>query len=141
MLAALLKNISDESKKILFIGFTVSIGITLPILIACITIVFMNSKEVSVKTDSLEFELSGQAKQLKAVDDNSSQKFQEEFNNLKKDFNDLKEQAKKKKVLKVLSPEIEKVDSRVEQAEIRLGDVNQSSAQLKEFVEDAIATP
>lgn len=134
-------NSSAETKKILIIGLTASVGVSLPIAIVCLTFVLGSNKEVSVKTNSYQFELSGQEQELKAVNDNSNEKLEEEYKKLKRDFNDFKQQAKNKNVDQVLSLEIEKLDSTIQQTEIRLEDVTESSEQYKDFVENVIAEP
>lgn len=141
MLAGIVNNFSQETKKILLIGILFVIGISVPTVIICVTIISLNSKELSLTTDSMQLQFSGEASELTAVDDISNQKLQEDFNKLKKDFTELKQQAKKKKVLNAIHTQIDKIDDSVGKTELRLNDAAESSKELNKFVESAIAEP
>ena len=131
----IVKDFSPNTKIVLSIGI-IGVVIQLPI---CIVLIVLNSGDLSLSTDNIDLELNNKATELTAVDNSSTEKLEQEFNKLKQDYLKLKEQAKKKKLLKVLSPELEQIDDSVEQTELRLQDATQSSEQLNEFVESAIA--
>ena len=111
--------------------------LTIPV---CVTIVAVNSKDLSLTTDSVQIGQSGKGENLTAVDESNNQKFEQEFKKLTEELEQLKQAAKKKKVDKVLSPQLDKIEQSVDAAEIRLQDVKQSSEQLKEFVEGAMSS-
>lgn len=141
MLGKLLEGIEPKAKTIILGVFTTGIAgaiLTIPV---CVTIVAVNSKNLSLKTDSVQIGLSGKGEKLTAVDQSNKQKFEQEFKKLKDELKQLKQAAKKKKVDQVLSPELDKIEQSVDAAEIRLQDVKKSSEEVKEFVEEAIAEP
>ena len=133
----ILKDFSPNTKIVLSIGI-IGVVIQLPV---CIVLIVLNSGDLSLSTDNIDLELNNKATELTAVDNSSTEKLEQEFNKLKQDYLKLKEQAKKKKVLKVLSTELEQIDSSVKLTEKRLIDANESSEQLNNFVEKAIAEP
>lgn len=131
----ILKDFSPNTKLVLIIGL-VGVVIQIPV---CTVLIVLNSGDLSLSTENIDLELNNKATELTAVDNSSTEKLEQEFNKLKQDYLKLKEQAKKKKLLKVLSPELKEIDNSVEQTELRLQDATQSSEQLNEFVESAIA--
>ena len=141
MLGKVLEGIEPKAKTIILGLLCAGIAgaiLTIPV---CLTIVAVNSKDLSVKTNSVQIGLSGKGEELTAVDQSNNQKFEQEFKNLKEELKQLKQVAKKKRVGKVLSPQLNKIDQSVDAAEIRLKDVKKSSEDVKEFVEEAIAEP
>lgn len=139
MLDTVTNKISNRSKTIILICLGAGAGLAIATVPICLTIISLNSDRVNLKTSSVEIELSGKGKQLTAVDDSFNKKLESDFNQLKQELNNLKNQAKKKKVDRVLAPELKRVEQKVDQTEIRLHDATESSEELKEFVEDAIA--
>ncbi len=133
----IVKDFSPNTKLVLIIGL-VGVVIQIPV---CTVLIVLNSGDLSLSTDNIDLELNNKATELTAVDNSSTEKLEQEFNKLKQDLSILKEQAKKKKVLKVLSTELEQIDSSVKLTEKRLIDANESSEQLNDFVEKAIAEP
>lgn len=133
----LFNKISDRSKLILVgsLGFAIA---TLPFTFA---LIILNSSVLSLKTNTVEFEVSGRGRDLTAVNTDQHNKLQQDFNQLKHDFNELNKAAKQKRVDKVLRPQLNAVDKSVDNTEDRLTDIQETSEQLKEFVEEAIAEP
>ena len=141
MFGKLLEGIEPKEKTIILGVFCTGIAgaiLTVPV---CLTVVAVNSKNLSFKTNSVQIGLSGKGEELTAVDELNNQKFEQEFEKLKEELNQLKEAAKKKKVDRVLSPQLDKLEQSVDVAEIRLQDVKKSSEEVKEFVKEAIIEP
>ena len=133
----LFNKISDRSKLILVgsLGFAIA---TLPL---SITMIIMNSTVLSLKTDSVEFEVSGKGKELTAVSAEQHSKLQQDFNRLKQNFDELNRAAKSKNVDRVLRPQLNAVGESVDNTKIRLNDVQESNEQLNDFVEETIIEP
>lgn len=137
MLNEILENIPVKGKNILLYG----LGLAIPTIPICITLVVINSSKLNFKTEKVQIELSSKGEDLTAVDELNNQKFEKEFNKLTQEIKQLKLAAKQKKVDKVLSPQLDKIEQSVDAAEIRLKDVKQSSEELNNFVEEAMTEP
>ena len=128
----ILDKLSDKGKIVLFAGLAIALA-TLPTAVA---LVLINSGSIEYKTEDTEINLKG--KELTAINNENTKKLQEQIDKLIEANRELAEAAKRKKVDKVLKPQIDKVEQAVVESEIRLEDVSDSQSELKDFVEKKI---
>lgn len=114
-------------------------GISLITTPFAIAIAIVNSGSIQWQNGQTVVNLQG--KQLIAENENNTEKLIEQINLLIKSNDDLVSAAKQKKLARKLIPEIENAQQAAEDSKLRLEDAQSSQAELKDFVETAIAEP
>jgi hypothetical protein len=116
-------------------GFLGVSSITTPI---ALSYLIVNSSAIVYKTGETEINLKG--KELTSINEENIDKLQQQIEHQNQKILELT-QAAKAKNLDTKLPELKEVQKAVVESEIRLNDVTTSNEELKDFVEEAIATP
>lgn len=114
-------------------GFLGVSSITTPIAIAFLIV---NSASFEYKAGTTEINLKG--KELTDINQANIDKLEEQIAYQNQTILELTSAAKEKNLGKKL-PQLKKVEQAAVESEIRLSDVQSSSAELKDFVEETIA--
>ena len=133
-MSSILDKLSDRCWEILFVGLAIAIA-SCPI---ALMLLATQGGGLEYKTADRTIYLKGKTKELTIDNNLKLQKLETQLQTLNESNRALLEAAKRKKVDRVLRPEIDKVEADITESKNKFKEVEASAAQLNEFVEDAI---